>query len=314
MTIGQTALFHSFPRRQAGKSGEKALARKILCSILDSGLLLLPEVVGIPEEIELQSDSADEPGGRTLSAIQRRFCLTMLASREVVGHKEVFGRCSVQFSAFATRLLGAIPVIYLPLGASEEGNSALGVTLLHCLAEAQCLLTRLQARSEQRAKGELEPALETAFAELISGVRAPSRLAATIQLVSQLFYPCDRSGSLNQAASDSLDYYGQREWRILDGFTRAGKPTSDHPTAAERDYLVQIDKEFFLGSVSFPRGSKLRIDEARFLRKAGDQPVSTLIERVLVPGEWAGEFQGILQERALDTPVVAYETLSQATC
>src|SRR5437879_6254271 len=105
------SFFHSFPRDKALRTPDTCL--RILRSVLQYGLLLVPEIVNYPAELRDPGDERDK-----IVNVQRRLSLTMLPAEGLSEHCRHFGPVSLEFSPLAVRRLGAIPVMYLPQATS----------------------------------------------------------------------------------------------------------------------------------------------------------------------------------------------------
>src|SRR5258708_2181231 len=112
------SFFHSFPRDRKLRSPDSSL--KILRSVLQCGLLLVPEILNYPPELRDPGDERDK-----IVNVQRRSSLTMLPVEQLSEHSRHFGPVSLEFSPLAARRLGAMPVMYLPQGTSGQSEAAL---------------------------------------------------------------------------------------------------------------------------------------------------------------------------------------------
>jgi hypothetical protein len=130
--------YHSFPRRFRNSDNEITAGCKILTSIRDYGLLLLPEIVS------WQYPHADGSPPRRITSIQRRACFTELSPCELTKHSDEFGHFALEFPIDTLKSLGAIPVFYIPqatLGGAEEVS--LGPTSVIQVIDAMLLVMRL---------------------------------------------------------------------------------------------------------------------------------------------------------------------------
>jgi hypothetical protein len=133
-----TLFCHSFPRIDELRNCSRAL--EVLRSICESGLLLVPEELSFPEET-----GGSDAAGR-IFAIQRRFCLTMITQGRIREHSRHFGPITVSFEPASARILGAIPVMYLPQPAPDGSQTTLdrlGYFFVYRLIELQKLCDRL---------------------------------------------------------------------------------------------------------------------------------------------------------------------------
>lgn len=137
--MGERYFYHSFPRRTEGQD-VNAKGLSILRSLAASGLLLTPEKT-------VWSEFTND-GGRAqpVEVFQKRACFTELAPTELSGHASLFGPFTIEFEIETLRLLGAIPVFYLPSpGTEERGLGGVSAALIARMAEIQQVLSRLAA-------------------------------------------------------------------------------------------------------------------------------------------------------------------------
>lgn len=134
MSLG---FYHSFPRRARG---EEALRKglEILRSMLESGLLLVPEINEFAGETDYATGKLSEP----VLAVQQRFCMTCLSTSELPEHSQKFGPFHLSFGLDEILRLGAVPVIYVH-EAPDVPMTSIGTSMIHRLREVQDLLDDL---------------------------------------------------------------------------------------------------------------------------------------------------------------------------
>lgn len=132
--------YHSFPRRGRSTSEERRKGLEILKSIAESGLLLTPERVEWPGEFK-------GPGKRAepIISFDRRVCFTHLHPSELGRHGAHFGAFAIEFDNASLRILGAMPVFYVPVSEGYKGYEGLGLAIAARIADFQSLLERLEA-------------------------------------------------------------------------------------------------------------------------------------------------------------------------
>jgi hypothetical protein len=135
--------YHSFPRRWRNKAECVAKGLSILESFIESGLLLTPEHVAWPPEFRQGVRVAEG-----LVSYHRRACFTHLLPEELSEHAKEFGPFCIEFDNWRLRMLGGIPVFYLPVEAEYKGYLGVGLALASRLADFQTLLERLKAFQE----------------------------------------------------------------------------------------------------------------------------------------------------------------------
>jgi hypothetical protein len=99
-----------------------------------------------------------------------------------------------------------------------------------------------------------------------------------LSLVQSLFYPTD-----DERHDESLAYYRQREWRIVDGFVSKGSPLTRPLVDAEKKRLIEIDQQFWNGTICYSNNKKRRVDIDRAVNGLEKRPMTDLISKVWVP-------------------------------
>lgn len=133
VTHGDRFMYHSFPRSKDQDGFET------LRAILRSGVLLVPEIVSWPAEF-----MADGSRGPDIAAGQKRVCFTELSPSELPAHAQTFGEFAIEIETHDLRRLGALPVMYVPVAADDDGLSGLGQALVARAHDTQQLLERLK--------------------------------------------------------------------------------------------------------------------------------------------------------------------------
>jgi len=118
--------FHTFPRPKPNEGDKVTLERavKILRFMVDTGLVLAPEIV--TWEIAMP-----DGGVERLQVLQQRVCFTELAVSELSKHAATFGPISLSFDIGQLRAVGLTPVIYVPQGTAYGSLSQIGSACAH---------------------------------------------------------------------------------------------------------------------------------------------------------------------------------------
>lgn len=312
----RTFLYHSFPRRGRHEPAEeKRRGLVILRSILEGGILCVPETVNVDAEFEATNPIA----GMQIPIDQNRFCLTLLDPCELPRHADHFGRFAVAFSTNQAREIGAIPVIYVPLVAHGErpsGVDLIGLTLVRRLIEIQYVLTDLATIASANGCGDLivlknlsrgeRRVLERLTKRLLGEIDPMQHLAGAMRAVLKLFYPVERGGS-NVSRDDQLAYYYQREWRVLDGVTVFDNQLDTPLTDFEKERLMELDAAFFGKWTVFGDTAAPRIDWCRVIRHVGGRPVRDLIDHIRAPAEYLSDAKALAFECHFVGDVLALE-------
>lgn len=307
--------YHSFPRRRRGEHLVHGLA--ILESILDRGLLLTPERIELKESLTsgAKSDSA--------WILQKRICFTELSPTELVQHSEYFGTFSLEFEIADLREMGAIPVFYVPLGAS--GTEGAAAALLSRLGEAQIIMDRLQAL---KTLTETSDASETiriirkqsnpeqtrctigGTADLIQylehGLQPIEALASAIRVLFGFFYPVE-----NLEKTEPLYYYRQREWRIVANIILNGVALTQKPSKEEQEALQSLDPSFFGREFDFPTGRDKSASQCQFYKSHQGVEIHHTVRRLIVPEAALLEVQSMLQRKGISLTVATLESLHE---
>lgn len=273
----QRFFYHSFPRRGRAVADADELGLKVLESVCCNGLLLVPELV--------KWHDPQAVGGELLQAHQRRVCFTELMPSELPQHAAHFGSFAIEYSIPSLRGLGALPVIYVPDTASSSGGlDALGTLLLSNLAASVSMLSQIdqikqapgnavklsiKMKSGQDTERQFSVEETSGIREMISWLEKAEgldlgRVANSLKRLSNLFYPTERS-----ASSASLEYYRQREWRIISGIRLEERDIAKFPTERQIKQLLQIDYEFFSKLIQFPDKTYSIADKSQFMHFVG---------------------------------------------
>lgn len=313
--------FHSFPRN--GRLRRIGPTLRILRSVLESGLLLVPEIVKYPPELRDPGDKRDK-----IVNVQRRFSLTMLSPEQLPEHSKHFGPVSLGFSSLSARLLGAMPVMYLPQASTDGAAAALdhlGYFFSYRIAELQQVCDRLinmrnaldgRALSEvvtiaDRSGGknvQISNQMLKTLLDMILGHNNIEELAAAMQALSSLFYPADEFRDSIDLVRSPLYYYFQREWRILSGLVLDGGEVDLPLTPQEKAIVSSCNPHFFNEVISLRHRQVRRIDGCTIIRTIRGRPVRELLESVYVPAEWLQDAGKLLDEYSMSSLIRVHET------
>jgi len=278
------SLFHTFPRARNSRH-QLVAAKLILESILDAGLLLVPEVVDLPYMPQLRGLNQER-----LQIRQVRLCLTSLHRSQLPDHSTLFGPVSIEFDHLDLRCLGALPIYHLlspPDGVPEASDLS-----FQLVADLYSIASRL---------AQCDPAKDADAA----------RLLATVHGFASLFHPADslprlkEDGEPSEAMPTDLQNFLLSEWRIIGGVSyREGKVDSKL-TEADIERLKQIDAEFFLGTGTAQNGRQLGIDDhpradfCRMIRSIGKLPIRDAIRGIHIASPALEVLLPVITERKL---------------
>lgn len=319
--------YHSFPRRFCSNSysyGNEFQIQKgleIFESILTYGVLLVPEIVEFDGELDTETGNTTSE----LLALQRRFCLTHLNEEQLTSHASSFGGFHLEFSEISIRKLGAIPVFYIPKSNPNEntGLDILGNTLLHRLSEIQDIL-RILSEIDSKLTSEVKSLFKRSIKlysnendrkishsdlswflnSLKEGKQEFKELAATIEVLSYIFYPTKRRNVSNSYSDNNIYYYLQREWRVIGGISLNMNSIDDDLTEIEKVHISNIDTDFFRSPISNHFDSNTIIDECKVIRDIEGTPIKNLISRIYAPKHSKNRLKNILSYFNLDIDII----------
>lgn len=130
---------------------------------------------------------------------QHRFCLTAITHKqELIEHSNKFGCIGIGFSMGFIVRLGGFPVFYVPSPdhTSDDDDRYKGISLLYRLAETQEILEAVIRRGIRSEDIDMENVL------------------GAVKFLANICYPTDR---LVEERGNAVNYYNQREWRIIYG-------------------------------------------------------------------------------------------------
>jgi hypothetical protein len=316
--------YHSFPRIRPGQHVKDTIPTglQVLACIKEMGLVLAPEIV-----VWKQSLVSGEY--RTITIRQRRISFTALSRTQLKTHGERFGPFSLAFRIDVLRRLGALPVIYMPQNITDErGYDTVGPTVVAEMADIKYMVNQLRNLRQLTdpkyllsiTPGAQEVAEDCTFnlrnmdptGNIVASYQIPIKtvkdflsyigyrnapfelMDGVLTLVQSLFYPTD-----DQIHDKQLDYYRQREWRLVAGLALHGKSQTRSLTGAEKDRLVAIDPNFWRKELSDGKTSFRRVDDACLIESAAGQPIGEIVSEVIVPAEAYDEARLLLGEKVL---------------
>ena len=310
----QPVFIHTFPR------SDTQCRFRTLDLILKYGLLLAPEVLTFPKEYDHHSGIVKK---HEADVLQRRFCLTLLDDlAHLLRFSEIFGQFHIQFSfEVARKKLGAIPVFYLANPFKEQrGFDAIGCTLIHRLAEIQDIFSNLveietSVNDPSCEDGIFELSdelngcfqfkqkdLEFLLKVLKNQASVPvEELKNWIYYFSNFFVPTEYKGreidiDNIDAKHPYLEYYKQREWRILGDMALDGQPSDRELTLSEKSDFLELNPDCFAKPLNW-KGQPRVIEKCRIIDCTIDgQPVRELIENIYVPQSDKSEANKILEK------------------
>ncbi len=325
MNVPEKRLYHSFPRVRPDDSDDRIIkvGLEILQSIRQIGLVLAPEIIVWKQALENGQD-------RTTSVRQSRICFTELSRDQLEEHGKTFGPFSLEFRVDALRQLGALPVIYVPQRLKEDRRfSTVGETIVTEIGDIKYTINQLHQLSQltdpnylltKIAPGATHVADDCSLTlqntdtanKVIASYQVPLKhikdilsyigyrnapfdlMIGVLSHVQSLFYPTD-----DEIHDKQLEYYRQREWRLVAGFALEGKPQSRPLTDFEKHSLLSIDNKFWSKEVSDGNASIGRVNDACVIDRFEGKRITEAISAVVVPTEAYDEAKGVFGEKVL---------------
>ena len=125
-----------------------------------------------------------------------------------------------------------------------------------------------------------------------------AQLENFVQVFSNFFYPTSHP----KYSSSLLDYYYQREWRIVAGLKQGGEMKDKALTEDQKAQLMDIDGDFFGKTVEFPTGQDKLVNQCRYYCPPGTSIMQT-VKRLIVPDDAVKEVNQLLKNNGIAKPV-----------
>lgn len=119
-------------------------------------------------------------------------------------------------------------------------------------------------------------------------------MVGVLSFVQSLFYPTD-----DVIHNGLLEYYRQREWRLVAGLAVAGKSQSRPLTDEDKLMLLNIDSKFWSKKISDDKVSFRRVDDASVIDSFDGRHISEIISAVIVPTEAYNEAKDLFGDKVL---------------
>ncbi|MBL9187468.1 MAG: hypothetical protein JNK23_08335 [Opitutaceae bacterium] len=276
-----TFFYHSFPRKK-----DHVLGLKILESLFRKGLLLTGEERTFAATRNLPA----------AKAFQQRACFTALSPNEVSGHAEDFGEFALEFDGKALRAFGALPAVYFA-GRLPDGEffNESGQMLARQLLEAHQVLGEIWDRSRNGTADERQM-LQSILRRDHRANLPPEELYFCLQALCNLSYPTD-----DPKWTGPLEYYHQREWKIVPNLAFAGVWHYRTLEDVEKEELIASNREFF----EKPMGGKRQIDFCSYFHDVGGKNIIDFARRVIAPEPVLEKAREIVHTRKATLDVVS---------
>lgn len=239
----------------------------------------------------------------------------------------MFGPISLAFDIAKLRAAGAMPVIYVPQGTSDNPLSQIATFCVNGAHHTKYVLSQLHELKELSDPGRLalrlgkpvSPNCELnlqntdAAGEVVA--RYNLRIADVQNLLQYIGFnniPFDHSAGIlgyflnifyptdNLYLSDELGYYRQREWRIVANNVNVhGRPIGRSLSAAEVVQLEEIDLEFWGRQLSADGKLQRRSDLALIYDPMPAWRFFELVDEVFVPPSVVDQVEAVVGDELI---------------
>lgn len=283
--------YHSFQRPHLNKDNDSETNLLVLESISKIGLICTPRLISFKQRL---------PNGQLsdkikIEKISVSVCLTAIPRRDISRHARKFGTFSIEFDQEIMDKLVICPAVYMPSPKDTPPNhtSDTMADLMIEMGNVETLLLQRYTVETGDVKNHIGKMIGANgwFWELLTSTS--SRLK-----------------------NEDLEYYRQREWRILRGVTSRTKEVNSRPLEEhEIDYILAQPKlaPYFSESVNYPpplseeflsgvpaKARPRRIDWCEVLKKIDDKHVLEFANAIYVPKDVKTEAEAILKKYGLN--------------
>jgi hypothetical protein len=143
-------------------------------------------------------------------------------------------------------------------------------------------------------------ALDSILSILTWGIQDYEIQLNALRGLTGFFYPTERN-----EGDIPLNYYRQREWRILGGQTKNGIAFTPDTTSSEASELVKLDADFFGREIELRTGPKRLADTCEYFRELDGAHVFSFVRRVVCPETAKATVQAILDKAGYGATLVA---------
>lgn len=296
--IDNTFLYHSFPRPRNSKSKDEDIeikkGLKILKSIVENGLLLNCETIKQKEPLA----NGQLSSFINLMSISSSF--TFLEDHELKKHSNQFGNFSLEFEPQTLRKLGAMPVFYIPNPKQYHNTvETLGSSILCRLSEIPFILESCKLKYDLKKITHRNPKYEVDIDHHIN----------IIHRLASLFYPTERNND-----DKSLNYYRQKEWRIIGSIIMNENEIAKKLTDEQKDTIAEIDPDFFNKELENRNGKMVkRIDICQLYKDYENKPFIEYARRIIVPERAIDEARKIVSIIENPPEIISLSNIQKVT-
>lgn len=296
--------YHSFPRTRNSRDDRK-MGLEILSLMCRHGFLLLAE------PMRWNDSKSRHLNERPWENLAFRMSFTELEYSRLNKHAKNFGRFSLEFSFESMITLGAVPVSYIPI--IDGGNPI--ISNIFPLSNALSLLgdflrhkptQSVSLESDFMEKGrEYTVEQQILIKDFINEVFKSSgstylEIYGSLTCLMALWYPTHRVSE--DGAGNNVDYYGQREWRLIIPAHQGNHDGIHRITPSQTEELLKLDKAFF-GKIMPQLGGAPLCALSFYKKEAANRHVMSYVNRIFVPKDCILEAKTILKEHGIAVPV-----------
>lgn len=287
--------YHSFPRIAKGESVDENKERsiQILSNIIDNGLLITPEILNLPFELQ----EGEYP------LMQHRCCFTLIKREQLNEHCDQFGQYSIEWETGFLKKLGVMPVIYLPLFDFGGKN--------HMELIASKWLYRLIMYDREQAKTLHDATIEAKTGFYSQDINNDEKRAlyfkykeedqkkGWFEALKNLIYPIDFD-----RYTDENGYYRQREWKLSGNIVDSeGKLLAEQATQEQAGQLIAMNPSFFTKPINYLNKEVSRAELSLFVKSVFDKHILEHANKIIVPENEVDTIQQLINKSGLRVQV-----------
>lgn len=288
----QEYFYHSFPRlmRDEPINNNNERGFQIFKNIIKNGLLITPEVIDLPFELEDWQNPV----------VQLRCCFTLIERSLLESHMEKFGSFSIEWNPQSLKDIGVFPVIYLPLYSfnTDADLEMLGAKFLYKMLRyhefaRRCFNNSKKSHSEATQNKNLAQMFE--FNE---EMRHFQGMMGWFEGLTNMIYPIE-----HKRYTDENGYYRQREWKLPGNVIYNGEWVADYLTVEQKTELLNLNHGFFNKEINYLGKSVRQVDICMFFKKFDNRHVLEHANKIIVPQQYLDRVKEILRENNINIEV-----------
>lgn len=293
----QEKFYHSFPRIVgAPKESENEHNQRgitILESIIKHGLLITPEIMKLPFELE----SWHSP------LVQHRCCFTLIERKDLENHCKLFGNFSIEWDTFLLKRIGIFPVFYLPIFDFEHGNhnEFVAPKFLYRMMNyheyaRECSKEAKENRDQLLREGGPNGEVIKYEKDLLFF----TEMKAWFEGLKNNIYPID-----NAKYTKENGYYHQREWKLPGNLKYNNKDIMELATLQQQKELIHLNPTFFSKKINYFNMNLKVAEICLFFKELDSKQILSYANKIIVPSSQVDRVKGIISAANLNVNVEA---------